>query len=57
MSAYAAMKRINDKYNQGWDADIMLDLACDYIDNQESDDSYEDYLLEAVVISDKEKEE
>ena len=28
----------------GWNTDSMLDVLCDYVDNQQADDALEDYV-------------
>jgi hypothetical protein len=32
----------------GWNADSMLALACEYIDNQKSEDAFADFIKEKV---------
>lgn len=48
MSAYNTIIEVSKKYGQEWNVDTMLALACEYIDNQEADDAWEDFLVEAA---------
>lgn len=53
MSARSTIDFVSDEYGQEWNTDTMLMLALEYIDNQQSDDGWEDFLLEAVVTDDE----
>lgn len=44
MSAREIIEDISRKAGVSWDAESMLEIACSYIDNQGSDESFEDYV-------------
>ena len=54
MSAY---ELLFGKYEeQGWSNTVMLSLCMEYIDNQQNDDAFDDFLAE-IVAEDKESAE
>jgi hypothetical protein len=45
MSASEILERINQEHSADWDSAAMLALACQYIDYQQSDEAFEDFIL------------
>lgn len=43
MSTRSLLEQFAEKHE--WDTNDMLDILCDYIDNQQNEDSFEDHLL------------
>ena len=48
MSAYGVAYTIAD--HQGWTDDSILALALEYIDNQQDEDGWRDFLLHAAEL-------
>lgn len=44
MSALSILQRISDETGVAWDDESMLEILSDYIDNQGSDDVFEDFV-------------
>lgn len=55
MSASAAAYR--KRTEEGWTDATLLSVVLDYIDNQQSDEAFEDHLEEHSAIDDTDEEE
>ena len=49
MNAMQCLSDISDKYELDWDADSMLEIVCEYIDNQKDFDAFKDFLEERAA--------
>lgn len=55
MSTRSLLEQFAEKHE--WDTNDMLDILCDYIDNQQNEDSFEDHLLHREDEEEQQEEE
>ena len=49
MSALNSLRSVSEQFRQNWNDNSMLALACEYIDNQQSEDAFLDFCQQAAA--------